>query len=199
MNLLKSIVLISAGGFLSACVAMSQPQTQLKPQSQLQPKIQTESFQIINKHQNGSDNYHSASDMQLQTVIIKNWPFISRPSKNSEIKNGRDFKPDGPTTWLHISDKENKIDYWLFETFQAKDYFHSWQVDFGINSFLITNKEKQIENQVGFDQSLPVKLSNQPECYLGWFKRIALKQPSPHIADDVADFKSQIAIYCNSL
>lgn len=187
MKIRRLAILFIAGGCLSACLSTSSSEV----------KNKTVFFEIHNVDQMIEEKSDSERYIKLNTVMIENWPLDLKPSKTSSVKMGKKFIPDGPTTWLYIADEKNRVDYWLLETFQGRVFFEGWRIAFNDGVIDVANTAKEVEAKVSIKEKLPLELSGKAECYISWLKQMALRQPANNIADDVADFKTQLIIYCN--
>lgn len=121
------------------------------------------------------------------------WPVSAVSCDPCEVDAGREFHPDGPTQWLVI--KDNRYSTLLISSYQRYDYIKPWHFTYKQSHLLIENKESGVASDMSYDEALP-KLISGSNCQLAWLKREAQAQPSAHISNDVADFKTQFVLQC---
>lgn len=188
MKLLLTIcVLFVIAGCHSA--SKSQPLDMVVPK-----QISQSFFEVQGTAPNGAVRpVFKENEMMLGQLKVMPWPALAVSCDPCEVDIGREFHPDGPTQWLVIKGSHQST--LLISSYQQHDYIKPWHFTYKQNHLLMENRESGGESDMSYHETLPKSISGS-NCQLAWLKREPLTQPSSHISNDVAGFKTQLAIEC---
>ncbi|MGR6874523.1 hypothetical protein ACU6U9_20020 [Pseudomonas sp. HK3] len=147
--------------------------------------IGTESINIVNKVAN------------LGPVRVQNWPLDQFECNNCQVELSRKNHPDGQDLLLKLVTPSG-VTTWVASSYQKWLRFDFWKLELSGSQFTLLNTRSNQLSEFNTDVVSSFSMGTEPNCTILWSNRQAQKQPPKHIADDVADYKSQIIWQCQN-
>lgn len=133
----------------------------------------------------------------LGSITVEHWPLSLNFCKWCNVDLGRRYHPDGVTQWLKLI---NEIGKTLFVVSSYQKQFHAlgWHFLHEGNKVKIIQSRSKSETIIDADIHTPFALNAGEVCSLLWANKHYLTQPAVGISNDVAQFRSQFIIQCDS-
>ncbi len=147
--------------------------------------IGTESININNKVAN------------LGPVRVQDWPLDKFECNNCQVELSRKNHPDGQDLLFKLVSPSG-VTTWVASSYQKWFRFDYWKLELSGSQFTLLNTRSNQLSEFNTDVVSPFSMGVESNCTILWANRQAQKQPSKHIADDVADYKSQLIWQCQN-
>lgn len=129
-------------------------------------------------------------------IKVENSPLQKVECSPCEVTLDRRYHPNGATQWLEL--KNNSDRTLIVSSYQPRFSALGWMFSHIDNQIKITEQKTRLSTVISNRLTAPVSLNSKNTCSVLWANKRFLKQPLPHIANDVAKFRSQFILQCSN-